>query len=1213
MEFFRIHFKGKLFGIAFGLIHAWLCISSYADSHHRDHLKVGVLQISKNVKYILLGVERPNHQTSQLHFSSLGFEGPVDHIDPKFLLEVDHQGIQKVRSFEIENLSASDQKKSDYEYNDELPAVLLSTSDAHTDEVFHSMKVIASRVARSLGFPIATTAAAIQMPLKHHENLYRLQAAYMMEIINRTLPPYNKFPQFKKALSANESQAETFLQKLGEAFLTRYNQNGLSAGLSIKNENGNLYSRWRTAQAGERKENKGYFIQRANELELKVAHLDDDFDIVFVDPNQTDLPSQEHYVPKFMGLGSSKLGPRDIAEKANQRRKDAETFLPLIPWYLASYVNPKGPVDLVSFVTPGKSGNKLKALAHRNLAFDFGGSIIPFSNLLIKGINHAVESHAYSNEVTKYLSRLVSYGSLLALTETNAYQISPGFESGELSGEPFLEALQKISHQEAQIDTPSPRALYNEIVAQMATEEEKLGRLLGAPTHEELKKSKKILRTRLQNHLRAMGLLAQNPKTISRSPCGFFSKTKFPQSNEWEGFPAREPVIVFMIDGLRPDRFKQAAQQGLMPNLKSLFIDRGVRLDSYAYRSLTLPSWSSILTGFKPDMHGIRSNTPTSRLHQEVTDNFQDPRKDFLEMKNHLKNRAFQRLEEDATGEKDRVWLSGYYHPDQTIYNYMPVVADSNSAIRDVIKEVLKQNADLKNGSLDLPSVLDEGSAERMAQLINEDRDGKIRLLKIWFASLDEATHYNNKLADSIYSSLDQYVGKILKAAHRHPVMKKARVFLVSDHGHTGGYGPFDQNNSVLKLEKPKAGVTEGPLLSNTGFNLVRFFAGEYYRYPQYRFAVGASNAPNPKFDHRFLRDLHMEPFNTVYPKGRGAPGVLVDSSGDNLAQVYLKKNNSWDRVNYKDITQFPNPNGGRLNILKDLLDVKLTNIMITDRTLAQKITELTDHHPVDLFAMALRGEPVRKAANRLISKINLQSELFATREPVLVLSRRLQNTSEAQKYPYRAGLILTHSDKEGNDHYLYLVLKSFDQPMSGTFQAEISDSPEDDPLEYAGRVIISQQKATPQQLAQWRTDREWLTITRNERKPTAIFSLSSALTLAPKFTDPNPEVSALVRRERRAEIPDFILVANPGFGFHSETPMESDHGGLSREETRNSFYVSSLVPTEFSKHHELNLPVFNHDIMPTILDFAGLGQPGNHPLPKTQGVSFRSWMIGME
>src|SRR5690606_36364322 len=92
--------------------------------------------------------------------------------------------------------------------------------------------------------------------------------------------------------------------------------------------------------------------------------------------------------------------------------------------------------------------------------------------------------------------------------------------------------------------------------------------------------------------------------------------------------PERRPIILFMIDGMRPDRLVQAAKEGWMPHLKSLVVDRGTRLQTYASRALTLPSWATILTGFEPDIHGIQSNAPANRLLHKIADNYQDPRKD---------------------------------------------------------------------------------------------------------------------------------------------------------------------------------------------------------------------------------------------------------------------------------------------------------------------------------------------------------------------------------------------------------------------------------------------------------------------------------------------------------------------------------------------------------------------------------------------------------
>lgn len=149
----------------------------------------------------------------------------------------------------------------------------------------------------------------------------------------------------------------------------------------------------------------------------------------------------------------------------------------------------------------------------------------------------------------------------------------------------------------------------------------------------------------------------------------------------------------------------------------------------------------------------------------------------------------------------------------------------------------------------------------------------------------------------------------------------------------------------------------------------------------------------------------------------------------------------------------------------------------------------------------------------------------------------------------------------------------------------EVSENPEDDPLEYLNSVIRGKEA-----FAKWRTDREWLNLAREHSMPTAVFSIARALTLAPKYTDPaSLALSAKVQEKRKSEIPDFALFAYPGYAFRSDSPMESDHGGLSREEVRNSFFMSSLDEAQFKNHVELKTPVLSRDIMPTVLEYAGL------------------------
>lgn len=657
------------------------------------------------------------------------------------------------------------------------------------------------------------------------------------------------------------------------------------------------------------------------------------------------------------------------------------------------------------------------------------------------------------------------------------------------------------------------------------------------------------------------------------------------------------------MDGLRYDRLIQAADKGYFPHLKKYFIDRGTQMESYASRSLTLPSWSTIMTGFELDVHGIRSNTPTSRLEHRIAENYQEPPKDLKEFTSGAKNPAFKRIENDKTGEEGKVWLPGYFTPEQTFISFMPVVNGARSSVVGLISYFFEHLSEFANGSLYFPSMLDIETAETTANAIKNDHEGKLRLIVNWYSAVDEASHFDNDLLPIVYQTIDQGIHSILTAAQHHPSLKNATVFLISDHGHTAGYGPFDEKIFQTNTSSQNREV---PLLENTGFNITEFLAGDYHDYERYQFVVGAATAPEPKYKLALLDEFHLQSFKYIHPKGKGHPNALVDSAGDNLVQVYLRgkadvekkghrAKSSWkNRLSFYELSHFE---GARclLDIPSDLLDFRLPFTRLSNETLAQNIFKLTNHHPVDLFAMALTGDAVAQSTTRFVG--DQDSSGAWLREPVLVMTR---GDLPGQ---HRTGLIFIRSFPNGTDEFKYVVVTHFDQLSDGQILGETSEDPKQDPLEYLDTVGHSSL------LAQWHTDREWLQLARHHFKPTAIFALARILTLSSKYMDPHsPLLSEKIKTERQGEIPDFILTANPGYAFHSDSSLESDHGGILRDETRNCFLVSSLNEEKYKKHIESEIQMLSRDFMPTILDYARIREEGNdlQILPQTQGMSFK-------
>ncbi len=82
------------------------------------------------------------------------------------------------------------------------------------------------------------------------------------------------------------------------------------------------------------------------------------------------------------------------------------------------------------------------------------------------------------------------------------------------------------------------------------------------------------------------------------------------------GGPVRDAsVVVFYMDGLRPDVIREMAAMGQIPNIRELFVDGGVMLDKAftAFPSNTITSNGTMWTGCFSDRHGLKGQVRFSR------------------------------------------------------------------------------------------------------------------------------------------------------------------------------------------------------------------------------------------------------------------------------------------------------------------------------------------------------------------------------------------------------------------------------------------------------------------------------------------------------------------------------------------------------------------------------------------------------------------------
>ena len=463
-------------------------------------------------------------------------------------------------------------------------------------------------------------------------------------------------------------------------------------------------------------------------------------------------------------------------------------------------------------------------------------------------------------------------------------------------------------------------------------------------------------------------------------------------------------------------------------------------------------------------------------------------------------------------------------------------------------------------GTFEYVNALDLASAEATAREI-EANPGKFKLVLNWYATIDAHTHKSSATKFRAYKVVDQAVGRVIAAAKRDPVVRDAAVVLVSDHGSVGGLDP-------KFIDRP---FTSGEgYVNDTAFNLTKFFAGDFEKNRDLRFVVAAAESPEPLFDFKFIKEFLIHPFTYTYrgaQKNEGEKNILVDYSGDRLAQIFMRKGMVFDlgdRMSLAELNNYQSVEWGAkekfsVNLPERLLNLSFENLESTDPLVVKKIKPETGGRPVQFFAMALAGIVARESVEFLVAN-GQEPEDGGDRSPVLICA-----------HPWRCGLIQTQRS-HGQDFFRYFVVKNFSQNRDGRVSGQLSMDPADDPISYLGKVFTSDESA------KWRNDQEWLRLAEKTENPTILFGLVKALSNAPRLSG---------NVIRQAELPDFILTANMGFNFNSSRMTEGDHGAFSLAESQITFVVSGLGKNQ-TRAQDFPDPRLARDAGATLFDLLG-------------------------
>jgi hypothetical protein len=1119
-----------------------------------DRLSIGVMELGGNRKVILLGVKCVYQTAACDDWEESGFigvKGNINFSTPKFLVLMSNNILEQVYTFEfgagrkravydaLEGQSSEEGHLLNYlmlprKIKAGLPRLLVDPLDVKRHRNPYTTASLILKVTNMIPF-VSILSLSIEQLLKTTEDKKFFQAAYLNRMIELALID-NELPEFLELFG------EENLKELGASLRIRYrgsSQDMLLDWRIHKNIRADFYDDFIRFRTAIQSDNMSKLMRRADEEGLILVPYTRDMAILYYDPAIAIDPEKYKRLLLNTKKGDSFASYKEIVESPEK----------LVPLGVFLVSDRGAPTKTIDFERPHLLIHKERLGRIVDYAVNIGiGFVDDFA--IATGFKAGVFTTRLilrKKGVFNEISTLESEAHLQVLLDSGVVDFSEQEISMSMVNY-FLEELdlsdEEQEYFEQRLFTSDPSEysqVFSEVLSFQQTKQS--GRRKAHGFSHEYKVTNKIV-----SWLSLKKYLADEKSLVDLQ--NLFLQRE--ERRRKEALNERKPsalaenvgaAVVFMVDGLRPDRFKDAYERGLLPHMGEYFFKKGVEFNSFTPRSLTLPSWASILTGVDQDEHGVRSNGPMSRYKGRPEDNYIDPRGDLIRavFTGNRNNRAMAHLRESH-----KKWLPHYFKQEEVHTNYLPINETGFPAVGKLLKDLMKDYRKILFGTYSGALAFDRSAVlETVSKL--QGNPGQKRLILNWMTCVDVFSHHNNHALDICYRELDKNFKTLYDQLQKDPVMQNAHIFLISDHGHTGGH---EGEHSHYKLQE------SGSYFNNTALNLTTLLAGDYNEYPQFDFNPFVFESPYPQNDLKFLSEYGIQPFRYKYKKkknSRKVEDVLIDYSGSSMAQLYFKHPTyDWSqRLNFYDLTNLK-----AKNIIQELLAVKTRNLNVYDHDIKKILVEKSQGHPVSMIALPLFDCQLEDLENIVETPLPRLA-----REPVLVISK--QKTQ---------GLIFT-TLKENNLYYRYFLIKNFKQNANGQCEGSVT-STKNDPLAPAYEKMNGE----------WISGTEFLTRMQQEDLPTSIISLVGTLTL----NDP------LKMNERReSEIPDLILFASIGYNFNSSYTTEADHGGITRQEVKNSFFYKPMHVNYSDEQRDkaYGKPVFNYYLTPFLLDALDLSK----------------------
>ena len=491
---------------------------------------------------------------------------------------------------------------------------------------------------------------------------------------------------------------------------------------------------------------------------------------------------------------------------------------------------------------------------------------------------------------------------------------------------------------------------------------------------------------------------------------------------------AGSSVVIFYLDGLRPDVVREMAAMGHLPQIRRHFLDGGSWLSSTftAFPSDTITSNGTMWTGCFSDRHGIKGQVNFSRRRLSSASNLDPfgPQRTAQWLSPQGVDKVVQQSQAAAVGlfqgaEGREAWLEVRQSSVPPLYELLQNHGE-NWAV-GVLPVMTEVPPPLWSRSLtrQMPyfqthrawEYMDDANADYAVKNLLARRE---KVTIIWLPETDTCSHKNCRgqfgLTRRTIARADQLLGNVVDELAAQGRLESTYLMLVSDHGHVGGR---DTHLSQFDL------------------------ATDFFFHPR------RVNQQGEWTGGGLGLSVRMHRYDNRHPEDSSKEFVFIDGDSDGAARIFLPRG----RYRSQDWSAPSRPG--------DLLQYRLGD--------GREAVDL----PRSLASIqAMHGDgSVRSPIDLVLMKLTDDSLLITTSDRgQAVIERRPGATA---RWEYR-----------------YSVVRNVRPNTDGSVDYELSPSPATDPLQLTACY-------TPAFLATFHDERTWLEITAETDYPDAVVALS--------------------------------------------------------------------------------------------------------------------------